>query len=348
MATVNRAESPALKALLVSLGASQGDDPTLGTDPAVGEIGLVIDHGGPRDPQPGNGHASRDVLRSAGTLPLDTDPPSGAAAPAGVGTPTPPPPAPTETFTAPVNIGGQLATTNPNVLLSLTFDFAVQMQFSIDGGAYSALQAYAGTVNLSLPSVDGLHTISVQVFDMFANPLVTTQTVLLDRVGPTIVASLPTAPAAGYDVGTPIAINSTVTDSGIGVATTTIKLDGATTITSGSLDIDTLTVGSHTLVITSTDRLGNSSSVTLTFKITPTAAGIRNAINDGAARGWVSATFKATLLNAINNVIGAAGGSVSPKLRGFISAVQGGTTAQITAAYRTLLLNWANDLLTRV
>ena len=347
MATVNRPQGPALKALLASLGASQGADPTLSTDPAFNEIGLVVDHGGPRDPQPGNGHASRDVLRSAGTLVFDT-PATGVAGAAGIGTPAPPPPAPVETFTAPINIGGQLATTNPSVLLSLTFDFAVSMQFSIDGGAYSTLQTYASTANLTIPSVDGLHTISVKVFDMFGSPLVTTQTVLLDRAGPAITASLPTPPAAGYDVGASIAITSAVTDAGIGVATTTIKLDGTTTITSGSVDIDTLTAGSHTIVITSTDKLGNASSKTLTFKIVPTAVGIRNAINDGAARGWITAAFQATLLAAINNVVGASGGSGATKLRGFISIVQGGTTAQLTAAYKALLLNWAADLLTRI
>jgi hypothetical protein len=224
------------------------------------------------------------------------------------------------------------------------------MQFSIDGGAYSTLQTYASTANLTIPSVDGLHTISVKVFDMFSSPLVTTQTVLLDRAGPASTASLPTPtpPAAGYDVGASIAITSAVTDAGIGVATTTIKLDGTTTITSGSVDIDTLTAGSHTIVITSTDKLGNASSKTLTFKIVSTAVGIRNAINDGAARGWITAAFQATLVAAINNVVGASGGSGATKLRGFISIVQGGTTAQITAAYKALLLNWAADLLTRV
>ena len=347
MATVNRSPNPALQALLASLGASQGDDPTLSSDPALGELGVSVDHGGPRDPQPGNGHVSRDVRRSAGTLPLDTDPPSGQAPPAGVGTPPPPPPAPTETFTAPVDLGGQLATTNPNVLLLLTFDFAVQMQFSINGGAYSALQNYASTAALALPNVDGLYTISIEVWDMFGNPLISTQPVLLDRAGPKITASLPTAPAGGYDVGAPITITSSATDSGIGVATTTIKLDGVTTITSGSIDIDTLAAGSHTLVITSTDRLGNSSSLTLTFTIHPTAKGILAAINDGAARGFMTAAEKTTLVNAINSVIGAAGGSVTPKLKSFISTVTSATTAQLTAAFKALLLSWANDLLAR-
>jgi hypothetical protein len=66
-------------------------------------------------------------------------------------------------------------------------------------------------------------------------------------------------------------------------------------------------------------------------------------------RIWISASYKATLVTQIQNVISAGGGNAAaPKLRGFISAVQSATTAQITPAYKTLLLNWANDLLGRL
>ena len=58
-------------------------------------------------------------------------------------------------------------------------------------------------------------------------------------------------------------------------------------------------------MITATDRLGNSSTLTLTFSIHPTAKGILAAINDGAARGFMTAAEKTTLVNAINTVIGA-------------------------------------------
>jgi len=54
-----------------------------------------------------------------------------------------------------------------------------------------------------------------------------------------------------------------------------------------------------------------------------------------------------SLVTQIQNVIKAPS-NPAPKLRGFISVVQGATTSQITAAYTTLLLNWANDLLARL
>jgi hypothetical protein len=55
--------------------------------------------------------------------------------------------------------------------------------------------------------------------------------------------------------------------------------------------------------ITATDAAGNVTAISLTFVIKPTAKGILAAINDGAARGWMTAAEKPTLVNAINNVL---------------------------------------------
>ena len=116
-----------------------------------------------------------------------------------------------------------------------------------------------------------------------------------------------------------------------------------------TIDVDVLTAGAHTVTITARDNAGNVTTKAITFTIHPSAQGILNAVNDGAARGWISAAYKPTLVTQINNVIAALGkgNSAATKLRGFISVVQSGTAAQITPAFQTLLLNWANDLLAR-
>ncbi len=81
-ATISRSLQPGLIEFLYALSASDGADATraadTGADPARngepwGELGLVLQkdaawsdqHGGPSDPQPGNSHGARDVLRSA-------------------------------------------------------------------------------------------------------------------------------------------------------------------------------------------------------------------------------------------------------------------------------------------
>jgi hypothetical protein len=61
----------------------------------------------------------------------------------------------------------------------------------------------------------------------------------------------------------------------------------------------------------------------------------------------MTAAEKATLVSSISNVLDKTG-NVATKVRSFISTVQSATATQLLPAYRALLLDWANDLLTRV
>ena len=62
----------------------------------------------------------------------------------------------------------------------------------------------------------------------------------------------------------------------------------------------------------------------------------------------MTAAEKATLVSLINAVIDAPGASGKNKMKSFISAVHSATAAQLATAYQTLLLNWANDALSRM
>jgi hypothetical protein len=273
------------------------------------------------------------VALSTPTLTLDTVVPSGSFAVNG----------------APSNTA---LTNNPTVSLALTFGDVGSgvnlVRVSADGGTtWSSWQSYTATLTATLPSPDATYTVIVQVADKAGNIGQATQKVILDRTGPTLTPTL-SAPNNGtyYDVGTKITLTWTVSDAN-GVAASSASIEGQTISASGgTIDVDVLASGNHTVTITATDKAGNITLKTITFTIHPSAKGILNAINDGASRGWVSASFKTSLVNQINNVI-AAPSNPAPKIRGFISVVQGGTTAQITAAFQTLLLNWANDLLSR-
>jgi hypothetical protein len=86
-----------------------------------------------------------------------------------------------------------------------------------------------------------------------------------------------------------------------------------------------------------------------------TAPGLKAALADGITRLWVpgTASFQATLTSQMQAVVEAAakpgnGNTAAVRLRAFISTVTSATAAQITAAFRSLLLNWSNDLLTRL
>ena len=261
---------------------------------------------------------------------------------------------PTGSFTVNGAPSNTALTNNPTVALALSFtdDRAgvYLSRVSVDGGTtWSAWTSYVSAVSLTLPSPDGTYTVAVMVADKAGNTVVATQRVILDRTGPAITAALST-PNNGtyYDVGSPVVLTWSATDAH-GLGTSSASIEGQTISASGgSIDIDSLIAGTHTVTVTQRDALGNVSTKAISFTIRATAKGILNAINDGAARGFMTAAEKTTLTNAINNVINANGGGAPTKMRGFISQLQSATAAQLNAAYKTLLLNWANDAYSRM
>jgi hypothetical protein len=247
-------------------------------------------------------------------------------------------------------------TNNPAITLGLAFtddrSGVYQFQISTNGGAtWSAWQLYSSSAGATLPAPDGVYTVLVRVADRSGNTFTASRTVTLDRTGPALTATLSAANnGTFYDVGTPITVMWSATDTN-GIQMIGASIEGQTISSSGgTIDVDVLVAGDHTITITAWDNAGNVTTKAFTFTIHPTAQGILNAVNDGAARGWISTAYKPTLVTQINNVIAAMGkgNSAATKLRGFISVVQSATTSQIAAAYKTLLLNWANDLLARL
>ena len=119
----------------------------------------------------------------------------------------------------------------------------------------------------------------------------------------------------------------------------------ARAVPSERLDIDTLKAGAHTIVVTAVDGLGNKSSTTLTFTVHATIAGLINAVNDGAAKGLITATEKTNLLWYLQK----AQGSAAPRtfLSQFVWEANNQSGKAINAAYAALLVNWGNDLIAR-
>jgi hypothetical protein len=481
--------------------------------------------GGPRDPQPGNGHASRDVLRSAGNLPIGTPPPASPSGAAGTLTAAPALAAPSQTFSAPA------LTNSTTVPVKLAFDGAAQMAFSVNGAPWSALQPYATSATVTLPSPDGVDSVAVEVVDAFGNTLTASTAVQLDRTPPaqptlalnalddhgmsstdfvtnvaaprvvvsgeagatptvyvdgvlytgqtladgthTLTATLtdaagnvstaaahtlvidtappsaklvvqtngvtvsgtlavtsnvvnlklvavkdtgsgvaqaavsldggttwsalaassgaiavtlpgdgtyaivvrvidlagnsdfmptqsvrldttgPTLAASGvsgsYDLGASAALTYSASDID-GVSSIGASLDGSTTVTSGAaLNLYALTAGTHTIVVTGTDALGNVSTTTVTFQLHPSVGGLLNAVAYGASQRWINSSVQNQLNSTLQsaNLALAFGQSARSYVSTFISQVTG-AGSKITSSYAALLVNWAQDLLARL
>ncbi len=176
----------------------------------------------------------------------------------------------------------------------------------------------------------------------------------LDRTGPVVSYSI-TAPsnAGSYDVGQLITLSYSGSDPD-NVASISAMLDSATAINSGGLiNTETLAAGVHTIVITAKDGLGNVSTTTITIQVHSTVAGLTTAVNDGSKSAKITSSTVATQLlsylasaqNALN-----AGNHTSAKsyLASFVGLVQSQSGVSISSAYATLLINWANDLISRL
>jgi hypothetical protein len=382
MATVSRNPSPGLQDLLLAFAKSQGADQTLvaahGGDAARngepwGELGMVThvdaawgdQNGKPRDPQPGNSHGSRDVLRTSGTKPIG----SGTAATASVAPSSAAPvallasTAPAAPVAPPVVAPDAFASIDPTISAPRYVNLANRAAVAITlGGPVGAtitytltdgLRSVGGTVVIGASGsatvtvdastlADGALTVNASYVDINRYTAAATATVAKDTAPPTVSVSLqapPTANSGWYDVGTKISLTFSGSD---GISAT---LDG-NTISSGMIDLDTLTAGAHTIVVRGFDAAGNLTTQTITFRVRATLAGLLAAVNDGYAKGFITAAEQTTLVNLLRQAMNGNSGRV--KLPAFTAEVQIQSGKAISSGYAALLLNWAADLLPRL
>jgi hypothetical protein len=255
-------------------------------------------------------------------------------------------------------INSVVATANATLALNLGFTATSgigTVAFSTNGGStYGAAQAYAATASLPLTGADGLYTIAVQVTSNAGNVATYAKQVRLDRTGPTITTSM-TAPtnAGSYDTGQAVALTYSASDTD-NVTSASAVLDGTTSIASGvAFNTETFAAGTHTIVITAKDGLGNISTTTITLTVHATVAGLTTAVNDGVTHAQITSSSVATqlksyltsaqsALNANNHA------SAKTYLASFVSLVQAQSGISISAAYAALLVSWAQDLIGRL
>jgi hypothetical protein len=253
-------------------------------------------------------------------------------------------------------INGQLATSNPTLALSLAYSDVTTgvstMAISTNGGStYGPTIPYAATASVALPATDGLYTVAVNVTDAAGNSTVFTQAVRLDRTGPVTTYTI-TAPNnnGSYDVGRAIVLTYTTTDVD-NVASVQAVLDGTVLVANGgSLLPRWLAAGAHSIVITATDGMGNVSFTTISFQVHLTIAGFQMAASDttqvtssttmSQLQSYLSSAQ--TALNANNHTL------AKSYLASLVSYVQTQSGLTITAPYATLMVGWANDLISRL
>jgi hypothetical protein len=252
-------------------------------------------------------------------------------------------------------INGVLTTNIRNLALQLQFADAgsglALDEVSIDGGAtYTTLESYSGYTAATL-AADGTYWITLRVTDVAGNRYVVKQSLLLDTSGATITDTL-TAPTnnGAYDVGQNVTFTYSTSDA-VAVTSISAVLDSTTGLASGAVfSTDTLTAGTHSIVVTATDALGNKTTTTITIQVHATAGGLVNALNDGVKNGQVTCNINnmVTKLQAAQAAY-ARGDKATAKglLYTFLNQLSSQTGKGVTSAYASMLVNWTNDLIAR-
>ncbi len=136
--------------------------------------------------------------------------------------------------------------------------------------------AYAGEY-FNLPGPDGFHKLSVSCADNLGHSATLDETDVVDNTAPDVVIASPQART--YLHPHFVRIQFLANDRGVGVQSLSGKLDGVTIANRQFLDLYTLALGNHTLVVTATDKLGNQSSKSVTFKVTATIQSLMTSVN---------------------------------------------------------------------
>jgi hypothetical protein len=226
--------------------------------------------------------------------------------------------------------------------------------FSTNGGStYGPPQPFATSAAVAL-GADGLYTIALQATSNAGNVATFSKQVRLDRTGPAISSSI-TAPtnSGSYDVGRAVTLTYSASDID-NVASVTALLDGTTVISTGvAFNTETLSAGTHTIVITARDGLGNVSTSTVTVTVHATVSGLTTAVNDGRTSNRISSSVTSSqLLSYLSSAQSAlnSGNHTAAKsyLASFVTYAQAQSGSSIDAAYAALLVAWANDLIARL
>jgi hypothetical protein len=174
--------------------------------------------------------------------------------------------------------------------------------------------------------------------------------VTVDTTLPTVTLTSPPA-GSSFAPGQSVTFSYSASDgTGVGIASSTATLDGTAIANGSTIVMDTLAPGTHMIVITVTDRVGNVTTLTSTFEVHATSAtNLIAAVNDGVATGQISQAYGATLISILNKAQGfiTRGQYTQAKaaLLAFEAAVLTGRAAgQITPTYAALLIAWSADL----
>ncbi|RKT79346.1 carbohydrate binding protein with CBM6 domain [Terracoccus luteus] len=170
---------------------------------------------------------------------------------------------------------------------------------STDGGA-----TWVSATTPLVVSTEGVTTVQFRSRDNGGNvSRVVTKVVKLDKTAPVVTVS---GVRNGASVGDAAQVSWVVTDATSGVATTSVTVDGTAVAADRPLDLWRLSLGSHRMVVTTTDKAGLTTSTSLTFTTTTSLAELGELVDLLDQAGYVSGDGASQLKGYLNRAKAAA------------------------------------------
>jgi photosystem II stability/assembly factor-like uncharacterized protein len=214
------------------------------------------------------------------------------------------------------------------------------VEYSLNGGAW---QRYSGAL---LVATQGTTVLRARATDRAGNVenSGTSTTIMIDSVAPAITVSAPAATEYLHTASMQMSFVST--DEGSGLPSVAATLDGTAIPNGQTIQLLTIPLGPHTLIVSAADRAGNTSTKTVVFTVIATIDTLIGAVNTFVATGEIDARAERSLLSKLEDAKQAlARGSLTAargSLTDFKSRVlaQSGQTISLAAA--ALLIADAN------
>ncbi|NHC47649.1 OmpL47-type beta-barrel domain-containing protein, partial [Motilibacter aurantiacus] len=159
-----------------------------------------------------------------------------------------------------------------------------RIEYKLDGAANWT--TYTGAITMS---ADGQRTLVYRAVDKAGNAEADKSLSLrIDATGPVITVT-GLVDGSSYDQSRSATVSFSATDAGSGAGSTTATLDGAAFTSGTTVSFADLSLGSHTLVVTSRDAAGNDSTTTIRFTVTAVPTGTTLASLQADMNGFVAA-----------------------------------------------------------
>jgi hypothetical protein len=156
-----------------------------------------------------------------------------------------------------------------------------------DGAVVRTATQHDGSAVSLAGLADGRYTIRTTASDPCGTEAPHDVSVFVDNTAPVVTYTSP-VPGGTYDTDDTATVAYSVADPGSGVASHSATFDGAASGNGAVLDMFFLDPGLHSVVVTATDRLGNTGTTTSQFRLRATSESLRNNIDRARSMGLIT------------------------------------------------------------